>query len=400
LSSICASFSRATGSRRRGAGQIGGALPGLFHRLLGVGLFEIGHESIFEGGGVLAFGEGVGRAHGQHAAAVHEGDAVAALRFVHEVGGHEDRHALLARQAQQVAPEHIARGRVHARGGLVQDEDFRAVQAGRGQLQALAHAQRQAGRMDAGHVAQLELVQRARHRLARRLAFHAVQARMQLQVLVHGQLFIEREGLRHIADLHAGRHVAGIDRLAEQLRRAAGDIQQPVGHAQAGLGHRGGVHQDLHGRLAARQHVTLEIGRDLDHEDIAAAVQGLVHLIAGDGLRRLEIRRQDGVAQAEGQIGAVAVQHGHRGIGHLGFHAAGDGINSRREGEHDEQHQGVVAGQAMEFLAAQTHHIAQPLRHLRPPACATAGAPRRYRPGRMPPGPRTWTGSRASPTPW
>ena len=74
------------------------------------------------------------RADGQHPPLVHEGDAVAARRFVHEVGGDEDGDFVLARHPQQVPPEHVAGCRVHARRGFVQNQHFRAVQAGGGKL--------------------------------------------------------------------------------------------------------------------------------------------------------------------------------------------------------------------------------------------------------------------------
>jgi hypothetical protein len=76
---------------------------------------------------------------------MHQRDAVATLRLIHEMGGDEDRHLLLAREADQMAPEHVARRRVHSRCRLVQNEDLGLVQTGGGQLQPLPDAQRQSG---------------------------------------------------------------------------------------------------------------------------------------------------------------------------------------------------------------------------------------------------------------
>ncbi|MNN14889.1 hypothetical protein D3C81_1279710 [compost metagenome] len=103
-----------------------GAVRGLGRGLLG--LFQAADEGVFQGfAGVLAL-QGIWRVAGQHAACMHQRNAVAALGFVHEVGGQENGHALLARQLHQQPPEVIAGGRVDAGSRLVEDQHFRAVQ--------------------------------------------------------------------------------------------------------------------------------------------------------------------------------------------------------------------------------------------------------------------------------
>ena len=57
---------------------------------------------------------------------------------------------------------------------------------------------------------------------------------MQHQVLPHGQLGVEREGLGHEADVPARLHVAALDRLAEEQRRALGRRQQAGQHLHGG----------------------------------------------------------------------------------------------------------------------------------------------------------------------
>ena len=124
-------------------------------------------------------------ADGQHPPLVHEGDAVAARRFVHEVGGDENGDFVLARHPQQMPPEHIPRCRVHARRGFVQNQYFRAVQAGGGQLQPLADAERQRGRFGVGDIYKVKLFQPFfNRRLAARA--EAVEAGVQREVLPHG----------------------------------------------------------------------------------------------------------------------------------------------------------------------------------------------------------------------
>jgi len=85
----------------------------------------------------------------------------------------------------------------------------------------LADAQWQRGGFDVGDVCQVKLRQGiTNRRLAARA--EAVEAGVQGEVLPHGEFFVERECLRHVADAHPRRHAARIDRRAEQLRRAAG----------------------------------------------------------------------------------------------------------------------------------------------------------------------------------
>ena len=77
---------------------------------------------------------------------MHERDAVAALRLVHEMGGDENRHAVVAREIDQRAPERVARDRVDARRRLVEDENGGLVQHRDRELKPLLDAERQAVR--------------------------------------------------------------------------------------------------------------------------------------------------------------------------------------------------------------------------------------------------------------
>ena len=119
----------------------------------------------------------------QHLARVHERDAVAAHPFVHEVRRHEDRDALLARQIDQQLPEAVARDRIDARGGLVEDQDLRLVQDGDGEREPLAQPHRQVLGQRIEVRAQPEPLDQlldARLRLVRR---QVIEARVQDQVL-------------------------------------------------------------------------------------------------------------------------------------------------------------------------------------------------------------------------
>ena len=57
---------------------------------------------------------------------------------------------------------------------------------------------------------------------------------MQLQILAHGQLFIQRKRLRHITHAHARGDVACIDRLAEEFGRAFSRIEKAGEHLHGG----------------------------------------------------------------------------------------------------------------------------------------------------------------------
>ena len=64
---------------------------------------------------------------GQHLAGVHQRDAIAAFGLIHKVGGDEDGDTILPRQVDHQLPEHIARHRVNAGGGFIEDQHLRAM---------------------------------------------------------------------------------------------------------------------------------------------------------------------------------------------------------------------------------------------------------------------------------
>ena len=57
---------------------------------------------------------------------------------------------------------------------------------------------------------------------------------MQLEVLPHRQLAVQREGLGHVADALAGLHVVRVHRFAEQQRLALAGRQQAGEHLHGG----------------------------------------------------------------------------------------------------------------------------------------------------------------------
>ena len=209
-----------------------------------------------------------------------------------------------------MAPEHVAGGRVHAGGGLVEDQHLGLVQAGGGQLQALADAQRQAGRHGLGIGAQLEGVERGFDGLIGGGRIHAVQAGVQLQVLAHGQLFVQREELRHVADVQPGAQVGGVHRLTQQARRALGDVEQAGEH--------------LHGRglataVGAEEAEDLAAGNTEGHvtggHEVAKAAGQAFGLHRRGAVVRWQRRNQQrrGVALA-GELDVGLLQAGRAGL--------------------------------------------------------------------------------------
>ena len=117
------------------AADTGRATPGRLFQIADKGVLKRGDAAR-----LTRFGRRIGR---QHPAGIHQRNAVAALGLVHEMGGDEDRHALIARQLDQQLPEAVARQGVDARGRLVEDEHLRFVDHGDRERQALADAERQ-----------------------------------------------------------------------------------------------------------------------------------------------------------------------------------------------------------------------------------------------------------------
>ena len=112
-----------------------------------IGLPQIDDEGVFERLNAPAGNKVSRHTARQHLAGMHQRDAVTALGLVHEVGGDEDRHPLIARQFDQEPPEAVAGNRVDARGGLIEDQHLRLMDNGGGQA-AGADECRGGGRTD------------------------------------------------------------------------------------------------------------------------------------------------------------------------------------------------------------------------------------------------------------
>ena len=157
------------------------------------------------------------RADGEHLAGIHQRNAVATLRFVHEVGGEEDRHAFVAGQADQEFARR-SRGRPDRRPRWARRESaLRAVHERRRPAAGAGSDPRGrlSGRLSATSL-QIEPLEHLLNASRSAVLRQVEQLGVELEVLPDGQFAVERERLRHVADPLACRHVAGVDRLAEQ----------------------------------------------------------------------------------------------------------------------------------------------------------------------------------------
>src|SRR3989344_2059276 len=133
---------------------------------------------------------------------------------------------------QVVHPEAFARLRVHAGGGLVEQQDARAVRHRAGQGQALLPAARHGAHalVVAAFVVEGELLDQLGHPTGHVL--DAVELADELQVLAHRQVAVEAEVLGHVAQ----------QRL--DLGRLGGDVEAQAGAAPRGQWHEAAHHAD------------------------------------------------------------------------------------------------------------------------------------------------------------
>ena len=134
----------------------------------------------------------------------------------------------------QQFPESVPRDRVDAGGRLVEDQHLGFMNDGDRQREPLPDAQRQALGQGVGHRLEPETVQQIIDALVRCLFRKIEKARMQNQVLPHGQFGVERKSLGHETDPPARLDVAALDLLAEEQRGSFGRRQQTRQHLHRG----------------------------------------------------------------------------------------------------------------------------------------------------------------------
>ncbi len=164
-------------------------------------------------------------------ARVHQRDTVAALGLV-EVRRRDQDGQAVGRQVRQRVPELSPRHRVHAGRRLVKQQHARLGHERTGQGQLLLHAAAQLPGAPGREAMHVEHAQIAHPALVDLTARRAAQVAEIADVLHHGQVRIEAEGLREIPGV-----LAGVARgLAEDLRHAAAGLHHARQHLErAGL---------------------------------------------------------------------------------------------------------------------------------------------------------------------
>ncbi len=333
-------------------------------RFAGAGrLFEEVDESLFEVGRASRPHKRLRRVGRQHAPGIHQGNPVATRRLVHEVGRHEDRHTLVARQVDQQLPEGIARQRIHARSRLIEDEKIGPVHDGDGERQALADAERQVRSQLIDVVAEAKALEEfidAPPALRRR---QVEEPRVQVEVLPNRQFGIEREALRHVADAFTRGHVPGVDRTAEQRRRTFAGRQQAGQHLHGrGLAAAIGAHEakdlatlDVEAHMVDRGEVAEPAGEVARHDHRLMVELGAWRDLQARVTRFQFIRQERDEGVLDGRSARFGLQfpggavsqhlagvHGHQPIETLGLFHIGRG--------HDDAHARTAQPHALDEL--------------------------------------------------
>ncbi len=142
----------------------------------------------------------VGRPDCGQSSAAHERDDIAQLDLV-EVLGRDQQRATFVTNPVQRGPDRLSEDRVEAGRWLVEDQEPWLVHERTGKLQPSLHPAREATGASAADVIQPDKAQHLADASAPARREQAEQARHEVDVLGHGQVRIQRELLRHVADL-------------------------------------------------------------------------------------------------------------------------------------------------------------------------------------------------------
>ena len=140
-----------------------------------------------------------GRGVHEQAPFIHDEGSVAVGGFVHVGGADQHSHAFLPGELLQDVPQFPAGERVHAHGGLVQQDEGRGGDQGAAQAQLLFHAAGELARQARGEAFQIGHGEQAAEAFFPVLAVDAVHAGVKLHVFLHGEILVKPEFLRHVA---------------------------------------------------------------------------------------------------------------------------------------------------------------------------------------------------------
>ena len=198
-------------------------------------------------------------------AGLDDGHAVAVLGLVQVVRGDEDGDAG-ARQLVDQPPELPARQRIDTAGRLVEEHDRRLVENGAAEREPLAPAGRERAGERALAAAKTGHVEHEGAPRGEPIRVEPVDAAEERDVLIDGQLLVEREALRHVADAALDALGIAVDVDAADERRPGRGPQQAAQHADGG---------GLAGAVAAEE------AEDLAGADVER------HVVDGDEARRI-----------------------------------------------------------------------------------------------------------------
>ena len=191
---------------------------------------------------------------------------VARLGLVEVLGRDEQRPALVA-QPMELVPDPAAQERVDARRRLVEEEQRRIVDERAGQLESPLHPARQPAGATTAHVPQVDELEDLAGPPPARAPQHPEQRGDEVDVLADGQVRVQGERLRHVADPLAGLASKAARFLAKDRHRAArrrqGAGQQPDGRRLARAGRADDPEDDAR-RHGQRDAVDRELIRELD----------------------------------------------------------------------------------------------------------------------------------------
>ena len=231
------------------------------------------------------------RAFGHDTSGIHEGQPIAVLRFTEVVCGDKDGDAFFPGQPRQDLPEPSTADGVHAGRRFVKKQDTRAVDECTTQCQTLSHPHGEAScpimfiAAEAGHVHD------PCHPLLRLPTSQSINPGKEPDILDHGQVQIQGEGLGHVPDAF--------------LDRTTGRPHVGAGHASFSARRRQNPGQHLDdGRLTravrpeeAEDFALLHVETDSIHRSKGVKIANELLGLDGQSIERLPIPRMRGMAR-------------------------------------------------------------------------------------------------------
>ena len=134
--------------------------------------------------------------------------------------------------------------------------------------------------------------------------------------------------------------------------------------ARVGDGHLGGVDVELDGRLAPRKDVPLHVERQHQHERVLALIQHAVRLVGRNQDRLLEVRRQEGIADAAREHGVVLVDNRDRDVVDRVLRGRCGVLDAQREAVGDQEKHQRIPKKSDQLLESEFPDVLECAHHL------------------------------------